>query len=293
MEFFSSLVLAGISVGAVYALVALGLNMTFLTTRTLNFGHGSVMMICAMVLTFGIAQGLPTGVAVLIVLALAVLLGFFVERLVSPALKTENSMDWVVATLGLGILLQGIAAKQFGSQAVAFPALIFSSADYLMIGGMFISYQYLLVLGVSIVLIILFESFLRFTRWGHAVRAVSMDPTLGRVQGLPVRGIIVGSFILSAVLGGVAGLLVAQIGGTVDPAFGFNLVVLGFVSAVVGGMGSSLGALAGGILVGVLSKLVGGYVSTAAEQGVAFALLMLMLWVRPQGLFAQPEVSKA
>jgi tripartite-type tricarboxylate transporter receptor subunit TctC len=89
------------------------------------------------------------------------------------------------------------------------------------------------------------------------------------------------------------GRLIAQIGGTVDPAFGFDLVLLGFVAAVLGGMGSSMGALAGGLLVGILSKLVGGYVSTAAEHGIAFALLMLALALRPQGLFGRPEVSKA
>ncbi len=291
--FLTSLIIAGVSVGSVYALVALGLNMTFLTTKTLNFGHGSVMMICAMLVTFIASLGIAMPLAVLAAMALAVLLGLFVERIVRPALKTSNSMDWVVATLGLGILLQGIAAKEFGSQAVAFPALVFNSYDFLTIFGMSISYQYLLVLLVSIFLIVVFELFLRLTRWGHAVRAVSLDPVLGQVNGLPVRLIIAGSFVLSAFLGGIAGLLVAQIGGTVDPAFGFNLVLLGFVSAVVGGMGSSMGALAGGILVGILSKLVGGYISSAAEQAVAFALLMLMLAVRPQGLFSQPEVNKA
>ncbi len=113
------------------------------------------------------------------------------------------------------------------------------------------------------------------------------------MQGMPVRAVVLLSFIVSSVLAGVAGLLIAQIGGTVDPAFGFDLVLLGFVAAVLGGMGSSVGALVGGIMVGVLSKLVGGYISTAAEHGIAFAVLMLMLAVRPQGLFARPEAVKA
>jgi hypothetical protein len=142
-------------------------------------------------------------------------------------------------------------------------------------------------------LILALELFVRKTVWGQAVHAVSLDPELALVQGIPVRLLVLGSFMLSSALAGVAGVLIAQIGGTVDPAFGFDLVLLGFVAAVLGGMGSSMGALAGGLLVGILSKLVGGYVSTAAEHGIAFALLMLALALRPQGLFGRPEVSKA
>ncbi len=293
MSFFFSLLLAGISVGSIYALVALGLNLTFLTTKTLNFGHGSVMMMCAIVVAYFAALGYSIPLLLVGSLALAVVIGLTVERIVRPALKGAGSMGWVVSTLGLGILLQGVAAREFGSQAVAFPSIIFSSADFFSVGGLYVAHQYVLVLAVSIVLILALELFLRRTMWGHAVRAVSLDPELGVVNGLPVRMIVTISFVLSAVLAAVAGILVAQIGGTVDPAFGFNLVLLGFVSAVVGGMGSSLGALVGGILVGVLGKLVGGYVSSAAEQGVAFALLMAMLAIRPQGIFSQPEVTKA
>ncbi|KKN41580.1 hypothetical protein LCGC14_0721790 [marine sediment metagenome] len=293
MGFFFSLLLAGISVGSIYALVALGLNLTFLTTKTLNFGHGSVMMICAIFVAYFAALGYSMVLLLICALILAVVIGLAVERIVRPALNGAGSMGWVVSTLGLGILLQGVAAREFGSQAVAFPSIIFSSSDFFMVGGLFVAHQYILVLAVSVVLILAIEMFLRRTMWGHAVRAVSLDPELGTVNGLPVRRIVTISFVLSAVLAAVAGILVAQIGGTVDPAFGFNLVLFGFVSAVVGGMGSSFGALVGGILVGVLSKLVGGYISSAAEHGVAFALLMIMLAIRPQGIFSQREVNKA
>lgn len=293
-DFFFSLVLAGISVGAVYALVALGLNLTFWTTRTLNFGQGSLMMLCAMVTVWLAAQGAPLGLAVLGAMAITAALGVFIERFaVRPALKGRGSMGWVVSTLGFGIVVQGVAAKWFGSQAVAFPDIVFSAQDYVSVGGQFVSLQYLVVLGVAVALILLMELFVRKTIWGQAVHAVSLDPELATVQGMPVRAIVVGSFVASSLLAGVAGLLIAQIGGTVDPGFGFDLVLLGFVAAVFGGMGSSIGALVGGIAVGLISKLVAGYVSTAAEHAVAFALLMAMLALRPQGLFGRMEVSKA
>lgn len=293
-DFFFSLVLAGLSVGAVYALVALGLNLTFWTTRALNFGQGSLMMLCAMLTVYLAAHGLALLLAVLGALATIAALGMFIERYtVRPALKGSGSMGWVVSTLGFGIFLQGLAAKWFGSQAVAFPDVLFSAQDYVSVFGQHVSLQYLLVLVVAVALILLLELFVRKTVWGQAVHAVSLDPELAAVQGMPVRWIILGSFVASSLLAGVAGILISQIGGTVDPAFGFDLVLLGFVAAVFGGMGSSVGALVGGLVVGLTGKLVGGYVSTAAEHAIAFALLMAMLALRPQGLFGRPEVSKA
>jgi len=294
-DFFFSLLLAGISVGAVYALIALGLNLTFWTTKTLNFGQGSLMMLCAMLTVFLSSQGIAVALAVLGSLIVVAALGVFIERwTVRPALNASGgSMGWVVSTLGFGIFLQGMAAKYFGSQAMAFPDVIFSAQDNVTLFGQFVSLQYLVVLAVAVALILALELFVRRTVWGQAVHAVSLDPELALVQGIPVRRLILGSFMLSSVLAGVAGVLIAQIGGTVDPAFGFDLVLLGFVAAVLGGMGSSMGALAGGLLVGIISKLVGGYLSTAAEHGIAFALLMLALALRPQGLFGKAEVSKA
>ncbi len=294
-DFFFSLLLAGISVGAVYALIALGLNLTFWTTRTMNFGQGSLMMLCAMFTAFLSAQGVAIALAVVGSLVVVGALGIFIERwTVQPALRASGgSMGWVVSTLGFGIFLQGMAAKYFGSQAMAFPDVVFTAQDFVTVFGQFVSLQYLVVLGVAVALILALELFVRRTVWGQAVHAVSLDPELALVQGIPVRRLVLGSFVVSSLLAGIAGVLIAQIGGTVDPAFGFELVLLGFVSAVLGGMGSSIGALAGGLLVGILSKLVGGYVSTAAEHGIAFGLLMLALALRPQGLFGRPEVSKA
>jgi branched-chain amino acid transport system permease protein len=294
-DFFFSLLLAGISVGAVYALIALGLNLTFWTTKTMNFGQGSLMMLCAMLTVFLSSQGLAMALAVFGSLLVVAAFGVFIERwTVRPALQASGgSMGWVVSTLGFGIFLQGVAAKYFGSQAVAFPDVVFTAQDFVTVFGQYVSLQYLVVLAVAVALILALELFVRKTVWGQAVHAVSLDPELALVQGIPVRRLVLGSFMLSSALAGVAGVLIAQIGGTVDPAFGFDLVLLGFVAAVLGGMGSSMGALAGGLLVGIISKLVGGYVSTAAEHGIAFALLMMALALRPQGLFGKAEVSKA
>ena len=158
--------------------------------------------------------------------------------------------------------------------------------------GIQLSAQYLAVLVLSVALMVAMELFLRVTRWGRAVRAVAHDADAAALAGIPVRRVVTMSFVASGVLAGVAGILVAQIMGTADPQFGFNLIVLGFVAAVVGGMGSIAGALVGGIALGVAEKLAGGFISTAFGDAMAFAVLMAVLAVRPQGLFGRREVTK-
>jgi branched-chain amino acid transport system permease protein len=293
MGFAASLILGGISVGSVYALIALGLNLTFLTTRTLNFGQGSLMMLAAVsaVLLAGIGANLYVGLlgGILLVGVVAALTESIAIR---PIAKVGGSMGWVVTTLGVGIFLQGFVAKFFGSQALAFPSFLFSARDFVSIGGVRLSAQYLAIFVIALALVIAFELFLKRTAWGRALQAVALDPDLASVMGIPVRRVVMLSFVGSGMLAGVAGVLVAQITGTVDAAFGFNLLILGFVAAVLGGIGNTWGALFGGIFLGVIEKLVGGYVSTAAEQGIAFALLMVALAVRPHGLLGEKEVVK-
>jgi branched-chain amino acid transport system permease protein len=293
MEDALTLVLAGISVGSVYALIAIGLNLTYWTTRTMNFGQGSVMMLGAMMTAVLVANGVLDALAALVSLAvIAVIMVFTEVYTVRPALKIGGSMGWAVSTLGVGIILQGVAAKYFGSQAVAFPDMVFSAQDYVEIFGVRFALQYLAILVLSVALVALLELLLRRTVWGRAMRAVSMDADLAAVAGIPVRPIVLGSYIASGLLAGVAGMLIAQTGGTVDPGFGFDLMIFGFVAAVLGGIGSSSGALVGGLTLGVIEKLVGGYVSTAAAHGIAFALLVVVLVARPQGLFGHREVVK-
>jgi branched-chain amino acid transport system permease protein len=294
MEFLLQLVMAGLSVGSAYALVALGLNLTFWTTRVLNFGQGSVLMAGAMLAATGIAGGLRQGVAVALALGATLVILVVTELVgVRPLLRAKGSMGWIVSTLGVGVLLQGIASRVFGTQAVAFPDVLFSSTSTLDVGGVYLSVQYLAVLVISVVIVLLMELFLRRSTWGQAVRAVAHDRELATLMGIPVRLVVTISFMVSGVLAGGAGILVCQISGTVDPNFGLHLLILSFVAAVVGGMGSAVGSLLGGLALGLLEKLIGGYVSPGAAETVAFALLVGVLAVRPQGLLGARETIKA
>ena len=293
MDFFIQMLASGLSVGAVYALVGLGLNLTFWTTRVLNFGQGAVLMSGAMLTAVMVASGINVFLAVGIALIASAAILILTEAIaVRPLAKASGSMGWIVSTLGAGIFLQGVISWKFGAQAVAFPDVLFSSADTVEFLGAYISVQYIAVFVISLLIVALMELFLRRSTWGYAVRAVAHDGELASLMGIPVRRVVIASFLVSGLLAGLAGILVSQVSGTVDPGFGMHLLILAFVATVVGGMGSAVGSLIGGLLLGVLEKLVGGYFSPAAAEIVAFILLVGVLTIRPQGLFGKRETVK-
>mgnify|MGYP000265249369 CR=1 FL=1 len=171
MDFLLQMVLSGLSVGAVYALIALGLNLTFWTTRVLNFGQGSVLMIAAMLTAVMIGAGLPMLLALFLALVVAGAVLIVTEMVaIRPLLKVNGSMGWVVSTLGIGIFLQGLASIAFGTQAVAFPDVLFSSSASVEIFGAWVSLQYIAVFVISVLLVSLMELFLRYSSWGYGVR---------------------------------------------------------------------------------------------------------------------------
>lgn len=293
MTFALELLFAGVCVGATYALIAIGLTLTFWSTRTMNFGQGSLLMVAAVAAATLMSAKLPPILAIPVALVLTTVLMILVERIaIRPLTKTGGSMGWIVATLGFGLLLQGIVSRFFGSQAIMFPSLVFGPLDFVAVAGVRVSAQYLAVLCLCVALVCAMELFIGRTQWGRAIRAVAHDAEAAALAGVPVRLVVIASFAASGALAGLAGILVSQITGTVEPQFGFNLVILGFVAAVFGGMGSIFGALIGGIALGVAEKLAGGYFSTAFGDAMAFAILMAVLAVRPQGLFGRCEIVK-
>ncbi|WP_442581098.1 branched-chain amino acid ABC transporter permease [Mesorhizobium sp. ASY16-5R] len=292
MTFVLTLVIAGLSVGSIYALIAITLNLTFWTTKTVNFGQGAVLMLSTMGTAFLAQSGVPW-LAGLLGISLSAMAMILAERIsVRPALRISGSMGWAVSTLGFGICIQGIVSKYLGAQAVAFPDVVLSATTFVNVFGLRIGAQYLVILAFSITTIIALDLLLKRTVWGSVVRAVAQDRELASVFGIPVARVVTISFALSGALAGIAGILTAQIIGTVDPAFGFSLLISGFVAGVIGGFGSNWGALVGGLLIGVIEQLVGGFVSAAAGHGLSLALLMIVLAFRPHGLLGRPELVK-
>jgi branched-chain amino acid transport system permease protein len=174
---------------------------------------------------------------------------------------------------------------------MAFPAFMFESTDYLPLLGVQLSLQLVLVCAAAVLVMLGLETLVRRTMWGKVLRAAAFDPDSARLRGIPVQRVVTASFVVSGALAGLAGVLIAPVSG-IDPAFGVNLMIKGFVAAVVGGLGSSLGAMLGGLSVGVIELFVGGYISTAWRNGVVFLLLVLVLVVRPQGLLGRKAAVK-
>ena len=292
MIFFLQLLFAGISQGAIYALIAYGFNVTFWTLKVVNFAHGSCLMIAVMLTLTAYKLGMPLWLAMLCgIAATGIMVGVLERIAVRPVLHRGNGMGWVVSTLGAGIVLQALATLIWGTQAMAFPSFLFGPTDYVPLFGVQLSLQLVLVVVTALVVMLGLEAVVRFTMWGKVLRATAYDPDSARLRGIPVQRVITTSFVVSGALAGLAGVLIAPISG-IDPAFGLNLMIKGFVAAVVGGLGSSLGAMVGGLVVGVVELFVGGYVSSAWRNGVVFALLLAVLMFRPWGFLGHKAVVK-
>lgn len=292
MNFFLQLLFAGISQGAVYALIAYGFNVTYWTLKVVNFAHGSCLMISVMLSLAAYRLGLPIVVAMLCgILATGVMVGILERIAVRPVLNRASGMGWVVSTLGAGIVLQALATLIWGTQAMAFPPFLFESTDYVTLLGVQLSLQLVLICVAALLVMLGLETLVRRTIWGKVLRAAAFDQESARLRGIPVQRVVTASFIVSGALAGLAGVLIAPISG-IDPGFGLNLMIKGFVAAVVGGLGSSLGAMVGGLAVGVIELFVGGYISTAWRNGVVFVLLLLVLMLHPQGLLGHKPAVK-
>ena len=292
MSFFLQLLFAGISQGAIYALIAYGFNVTYWTLKVVNFAHGSCLMISVMLSLAAYKLGMPVFPAMLCGIAATGALVAVLERIaVRPVLKRTSGMGWVVSTLGAGIVLQALATLIWGTQAMAFPPFLYESTDYLTMFGVQVSMQLVLVCVAALAVMLVLEALVRKTIWGKVLRAAAFDPESARLRGIPVQRVVTISFVVSGALAGLAGVLIAPISG-IDPGFGLNLMIKGFVAAVVGGLGSSTGAMLGGLVVGVIELFVGGYISTAWRNGVVFLLLLLVLMVHPHGLLGRKATVK-
>ena len=292
MTFFLQLLLQGIALGTVYALVGQGLNVTFWTLRVVNFAHGAFLMIAVFISLSALQSGLPLPLAFLIGVASVALLGALLERVaIRPVMKHAGGLGWVVATLGAAIVIEAVAGQIYGPQSRSFPGIIFQPSDYVLVGSVRMSSQLLLVAGVALVVLGSFELLVRRTSSGMILQATSYDADSARLRGIRVEAVVTLSFIISGALAGLAGVLIAPITG-ISPALGFSLLLSGFAAAVVGGIGSSIGTLIGGITVGVSELLVGGYISTSAQSAVAFIVLIAILMIRPTGLFGKREVQR-
>ncbi len=280
-------VAGGLSAGALYGLMALGLVLIYRASEVVNFGHGDLAMISTFVAYTLLQARWPLPAALLGAILFGAFLGALVEGgLLRPARhRRATPLTLVVLTLGLALVLNGLAGFLWGHEIRTFPALV--SGPPLIVGPARVTREQLLNLAAGVLLALALYGFLRWTWSGLALRAVTQNPDMARLMGIPVDRILLLAWAIGVGLGAVAGILAAPL-IYLEPNAMLELLIKGFAAAVLGGMTSLPGAVVGGLTLGVLENLIAGYVATELKTPFAFAMIVAVLAVRPAGLLGRP-----
>jgi branched-chain amino acid transport system permease protein len=289
METFSQLAISGIALGMIYAVIAFGYQLTFATSRTLNFGQGEALMLGALT-GLTLAGHVGYWVMIPLVLVFGACQGYLVERLgVAPALKTRSEFGWIMSTIALGIILRNTAENIWGKDDIKFPSPL--SEEPLHFFGMQVLPMELLVVAGALGLMLAVELFNRRSIYGKAVVATSLDRDAAGLMGINTSVVISFSYALSSLTAALAGVLVAPL-TLAGPGMGASLGLKAFAVAIIGGLNSGLGVIVGGIILGVAETTTGYYVATGYKDVPGLVLLLLVLVFKPTGLFGKAVIRK-
>jgi branched-chain amino acid transport system permease protein len=283
-------IFTGVTVGSIYAMVALGFNIIYNVTEIINFAQGEFVMLGGLFMVFFTAAvHLPLPLAFLLTVAAVTGVGALMERLTINPLKNATVLTMIIVTIAVSILLKGIAMFIWGKDPYIFPP--FTGTKPIFILGAAIQTQTLWVLLITGVVVVLLTLFFKKTRYGKAMLACADDPEAARLVGIKVSVMVLISFALSAAIGAVAGAIITPI-SLMEYDRGALLGLKGFGAAVLGGLGSFYGAVVAGFFLGIIESLCAGLISSGYKDAVALLLLLLVLFVRPSGLFGNVEASK-
>ena len=273
--------ISGLTNGAIYALIALGFGIIYNATTIINFAQGEMVMLGALcaISIYHLVPSLP--VAFLGGIAIVSLVGLVFERLALRPVRDPSAITLIIITVGGGVFFKGVAMLLWGKEAYTLPP--FSGEAPLHLGPATILPQNLWVLGLTLVLVLALEAFFRLTLVGKAMRATAYNPRAARLVGIAAGRMVQLSFLLSAALGAGAGILIAPLTlGVYD--MGTMLGLKGFSAAIIGGLGSLSGGVLGGLLLGLAEAFTSGLISSGYRDAMAFLLLLVVLFLRPQGL---------
>jgi len=287
---FLQMVISGIAVGSSYALMGLAMVIIYKTSEVPNFAQGEMALI-SVFFAFMLLHnyGIPSYIAFPATLAFAAILGFILEFTVLRRAKNPNVLGMIVITIGLEMILLGLVSWKFGADHKDMPFPI-SAYESFSIGKMFVSTLEVLTLFVALVMMVTLFLFFRYSKLGMAVKATQQNRSAARLMGIRTNRIMMFTWGLSSVVGCVAGLLLTPI--SMEPFMMWDPMLKGFASAVLGGMTSLPGAVFGAYILGIIENLFGGYVSIEFKSVVAFVIIVLVLCVKPSGLFARHYVKK-
>ena len=279
---FLQFLFSGITVGATYALAALGFTLIYNASNVINFAQGEFIMLGGMLTVFFVQSGLPMPVAIMLAILVPAIVGVLVEKLAIEPAKGAETVTLIIITIGCSLIIRGIVQVWLGKNTHTLPP--FTGGEPIAILGATLLPQSLWVLGVTAVVVAALWYFFSRTLAGKAILATSFNPVAAQLVGINTSWVLFISFALSAALGAIGGILVAPITMT-SYDVGIMLGLKGFVAAVVGGLGSGLGAVLGGLLVGIVEAMSAGYISSAYKDAVPFLLILAILFFMPRGLF--------
>ena len=304
LNLFPQTLVNGLTLGSVYALIALGYSMVYGILKLLNFAHGDIYMIGAY-LGYGVyllvnadeAALIPAALVIVLMLVVAMvgagLVSVGVERFAYRPLRYAPRLAPLISALGVSFILQNIVQITAGPRPLSLGSgTLIPTGASLLIGGVNLHVARLLVIGVTLILMLGLTYFVRSTRLGRAMRAVSIDLDAAQMMGVNVNQVIVATFFIGAMLAGAAGVLVGIVFFSIRHTMGFLAGLKGFTAAVVGGIGSIPGAVLGGLLLGMAESFTAVYLSVTFNDAIAFLLLVVVLLVRPNGLLGKALVQK-
>lgn len=280
---------SGLTVGAVYALVALGFTLVYNASDVINFAQGEFVMLGGMVTVFAAAAGVPLPLAALLAVCIAVVVGLLLYWLAIEPARDASPVTLIIITIGASILLRGAAQILFDKQFHKLPSISGDTPVNLL--GAAVQPQSFWVLGGTAVIVLLLYVFLERTVLGKAVLATAANKLAARLVGINTATVMALAFGGSAAIGAVAGVLITPITLT-SYDVGTMLALKGFAAAMLGGMGNPLGAVAGGLLLGLLEAFGVGYISSTYKDAFAFIVILLVLFAMPQGLFGRRTVER-
>ncbi len=284
------LLVTGLALGSMYGLVALGYHITWATSRTMNFSQGHAVMVGAVIAwALVVALGWPLPIGLLATLLALAVFGALIERVAVRPFFRASSPAWLLSTIACGIIAENVAQLLFGKDARAFPSAL--TQRPILVGGAGFYPQELLIPVVGLGLMALVQLFYHRTRYGRQLKAVAWNAEAAGLMGINVPRAVMASYALSALLAGVAGVLLAPL-LNVAPTMGTIIGLKAFAVAIIGGLTSAPGIVLAGLGYGLLEAVVAGYVSTGAREIVGFALVILVLVVRPWGLLGAPPARR-
>lgn len=296
IEFLQQLI-NGLSLGAIYALIALGYTMVYGILQMINFAHGEVYMLGAFIayylityLHFGFVE------AMLVSMVITAIIGMIIEALAYRPLRKASRISVLLTAIGVSMFLQNVGFKIFGADPKSFDSkIVFPGGETSFAffdDELIVEYNQIIVVIVSVVLMIALTIIVKYTKLGKAMRAVAFDKDAAMLMGINVNKIIAATFAIGSALAAAAGILVAMTFPKIDPAMGMMPGLKAFVAAVLGGIGSIPGAVLGGFIMGTSETMVTGYISSSYKDAIAFIILIAILIVKPTGIFGKNVKEK-